>query len=152
MKKINNIIFISVFFFASQICFAQNKYGFDFIDKSSDEIFQVLKADSFWKYNGEVDDKGIKDMLIMKRGKTKLFDGYGNVKSKGGKIFEVVFYLDNNYKQTLINSLKSYSKIDKHKWKGKNNSFICFIEDDELKEAKEFGFSITLEPCDGKQR
>lgn len=158
MKKRSNLILVCACVFMLQACFSQNesqnKYGFDFIDEKISDVVEMLKKDSnsFWSYNEEIDEKGIKTVLIIKKGKTKVFDGYGSIKSRKGKIFEVVFYLDNKYRPFLMNSLTNYPKESKQKWKGKKNSFICFIEDKELKESDEFGFSISLDPCDGSQR
>ncbi len=130
----------------------KNNYGFDFINLSEKKIISILEKEKFWRFNGKTEDKGIKEILIVKFNKNQTFDGYGSIKLKNNRVFEVVFYIKNSYKEKMFQTLENVPIIKRNLWKNSKNVYICFIEDEDLRKEKMFGFSIGLNLCDGKQK
>ncbi len=149
MKKY--VAFVLIFQF-SVVSYSQNNIGFNFIGADITDVKEKLNGDSFWEFNGEVVRENYKEILIIKKGKKKPFVGYGAVKLKENKVFELVFYIDKKFEEALRKRLSSFYLISKDKWKSKSENYICFIEDEELIEVNEIGFSVSKTVCDGKQK
>jgi len=149
MKKY--IAFV-LMFQLSYVSYSQNNMGFNFIGVDIAEVKEKLNGGNFWEFNGEVVNENHKEILIIKKGKEKPFLGYGIIKLKENKVFELVFYIDEKFEESLRKRLSLFYLISKDKWKSKSENYICFIKDEELSEINEIGFSVSKTVCDGKQK